>query len=738
MEQLVYYLLIILVIFAIGFTYVLLSNQMKRSWIPISFTIGAVILILAAFWISYFSRKGLRLWADVVMLVLLLSSVAVYIWKRKKIAEYAKMITRGDFISLCFCIGAGGLPMALYIIYGAEFPYCDGFTYVCIADYLMDNGYNVSISSNEVLMHPWLTQMMLYQTCHFRIGAQMLLSLFSCLFRVENSIELFLPLTAFGVMWIGMSVWQLIEENYHAGVKEKIVAVSIVCFNAPIVLWNAMYGFFPQIFGSALFVAGIASFLHCEKWQENWHWNIIVTSIITGCLALTYNELLPFLVLVVLTIVIAKIISEKADIKVIIGNVFLCGILAIITIIVYFPGMIMAVLHMMKVAVGWNQEKGLMTYLSYFFSIVPVEYSYRNSALDEKFFLYEAVSLIVFAVVILGYRRSERMVRREYAYVSLSFLIMFLWFVFFTENPFDGNSTNTWSVFKMMQYYFVIAAPFIALFLCECFNSLKKCKFLFPLFILCFVLYCSNNAVSYAHTLAQEMIRYVGNDEEPLEEYHKLYQKYGEYDGIISLYDVPAKHRQMIAYYLKDVNLISDWESDGYLNMPCVDANIITSQDNMMTLTYVGDTALEKNRIIVPSYQESIANMVEVKACITFVEGVYEEETNGIETWRWCEDRVTLDVHLYDEVKEGTVEFEVCPVSHGGSKLIACDEFGNVISETPLSTTEFTTISVPISSDNANASKVNISFEGEKPIISDADTRNLVFLTRDWKVNWNE
>ena len=55
----------------------------------------------------------------------------------------------------------------------------------------MEHGYNVQIDIQQAIHHPWLSQMFVYQTYHFRIGAQMLLAFVTSVFGVEFSLELF-------------------------------------------------------------------------------------------------------------------------------------------------------------------------------------------------------------------------------------------------------------------------------------------------------------------------------------------------------------------------------------------------------------------------------------------------------------------------------------------------------------------------------------------------------------------
>ena len=141
--------------------------------------------------------------------------------------------------------------------------------------------------------------------------------------------------------------------------------------------------------------------------------------------------------------------------------------------------------------------------------------------------------------------------------------MIFIYFVFFTENPFIGGTTNTWSVFKLVQYYAVLLLPFIAIFFVQ---SLKKYPKIILSSIMVFVIFNVYQGINYTKQLAGDMKMYVGT-ETPLQEYYNLYYEYGNCQQTVELINVPIKHRQMITYFLKDTELVSDWSTDDYFSI---------------------------------------------------------------------------------------------------------------------------------------------------------------------------
>ena len=61
MIQVLYYGCILLIVFLIGFSFVVLSKEIQGKWIPKSFLIGAAVLMLATFWISNLNKGGVAI-----------------------------------------------------------------------------------------------------------------------------------------------------------------------------------------------------------------------------------------------------------------------------------------------------------------------------------------------------------------------------------------------------------------------------------------------------------------------------------------------------------------------------------------------------------------------------------------------------------------------------------------------------------------------------------------------------
>ena len=101
------------------------------------------------------------------------------------------------------------------------------------------------------------------------------------------------------------------------------------------------------------------------------------SALMISALALSYNEMLPFFVLITIVQIVRICIVNRGQRKYILQNIVGCGIVSVLFIIIYVPGMVHAILSQFGATVGWNQNnKDFFSYLAYFFSTVPADYDF--------------------------------------------------------------------------------------------------------------------------------------------------------------------------------------------------------------------------------------------------------------------------------------------------------------------------------------------------------------------------
>ena len=102
MEQLFYYLFIVLFTFIIGFALIVCQNRRQENWIPKSFLAGASLLVLISFWISCLNPNGLRMPSKVIVGVLLALSILFFIVKKNNVKSYFQGLSANDLVCLLF------------------------------------------------------------------------------------------------------------------------------------------------------------------------------------------------------------------------------------------------------------------------------------------------------------------------------------------------------------------------------------------------------------------------------------------------------------------------------------------------------------------------------------------------------------------------------------------------------------------------------------------------------------
>lgn len=506
-----------------------------------------------------------------------------------------------------------------------------------------------------------------------------------------------------------------IDKEREKGRFTKIISIVLMMVNVPIILWNAIYGFLPQTFGSAFFLAATVGVLYLENWKNDKIWSIITTALLFAAEALVYNEMLPFLVLVTFVLVIKDMVQNKEDRKLTLLLMSLCALVSVTLIITYVGGMIEATLTMFGGIVGWHQDKDIFTYIAYYLSTVPAEYSYHLAQYSMKWYLYEIFTLVLMAVIIIGFYKCDKLTKVEFLCVSLPYLLMFLYFMFFSENPFIGGKGNSWSIYKLMQYYFVLAIPYIAIFYTEATAKLNKWALGVSIFVFC--VFNINNAIGYMDIISQNMENYVGKEENSIEEYYALWKKYGGVEEIITLYNVPQKHRQMVTYFLKDVKLLSDWNSDGYYN------NIpMTSQELFGTGV---------NLVYNSNNENAIAQLVESDAEVRTGEGFYDMESSELEYWNWSQNYSVLDVIKYATEQEFILCFDALGVNQEKEeKLVISSETGKTLQEVNLRPGELENVTLIITED---VNRLYFEYSGENQS-TESDSRKLAFAIKNYSI----
>lgn len=625
--QCLYYFLCILGIFCLGLPGYALFCKNKKAMIPFSCLFGVAEIIFISYWCSI---SGLTE-RQIVYVVL---AVFVFSWgylltRAKKYFIYR--FCKQDMLLLLLCSLAGMLPMMPMLVFGAACPYGDEYTYICISDYLLEHGYNEMPALDA--HHPWLTQVYLYQLYHLRMGAQFFLSFWTAIAGENYSIIVYAPISGVGVFLFGTAVWLYVSDFFENS-KATLYAVIFSVFNIPIVVWSAEFGLLPQIFGLCFMILAMRNIriifncVHMAKKQ------IIEAAFFIVALSLCYSELVPFFVLVLISYGLYYWLYS-AEIYIFYKRILWVGIVSLMLMGRYSIEMVQAILSQMNAVVGGEQFLNWFTYVGYLLSTIPVGFNYLS---EDSVYLRSAFvicTLILLTILLYGIKCCDICCRKKvltnYFVVSVPYLLLLIYFSSVAKNPFGAGTGNTWGIYKLVQYYFVVVAIFIFPFISYAFDESKRfICFLSRLFLVFYMSVAVVNNYNYSQTLAQEMYKYTGIHTRPVFQYFELKTKYQDKQNIVNIIDAPEPQRRLITYFLRDNNLSSDWSTDGYFST-------YSSHLGGADPKYDSDGITLKHS---PNDSEAVAGMLEVDVNTVTSKpfkgvGQVEKIDNAEHTWTW-------------------------------------------------------------------------------------------------------
>jgi hypothetical protein len=718
--QVGFYAIILIIVFLCGLPLTLLINskKLKESFIPLTLLLGTSVLIIISFWLSYIGLPFKKSCYLFLLLIFIINTFVIYLKRTTYKTLLKEGISKNPKLIL-LCIIAGGMALIPIVIYSAEFTYGDTYTYVCIADFLNNNGYRTPIQLDGYT--PWLTQMALYQSKGLRIGAQMLLSLFTNILHREFSLELFAPTSALGVVLCGASVWFFLQQNYDLNRNTKWIGIILTVFNMPIIVWSSIFGFFPQLFGIVFFICALTMYLRIFKEHESVSVNVILCGVFIACTAFVYSEMIPFLVLDFIAIFIYKSVRNKKKFIYFVNITFICGLLAIALLGPYFISMFRAIISQFGTVVGGEQTMNWWSYIGYLLSTVSIGFNYN--ATGYSIIIKTIFSICTFTMLVFGAYGIKKISRNkngklieEFLLLSLPFLLMLIYFTSFAKNPFGDGNGNSWGVYKLVQYYATIFIPYFSVFISEFIDKKKKI-----LVIIGTILYISFNIMNvnyFSKNVTEPMRSSTGNQVNPIGEYYKLYSKYKNEDKKINLVGLPIEHRKMITYILRNNKLISNWSSDVYFGM--FGTNPDPEYDtNGIILVY--DTLAEG----------TIANLKEVDGGIVIAAtgtGFYTSESDGINNWNWSQPVSELVITNISKSEKIEISFSAIVANNDSKdKTLFIYDADKILAEIKLTGTELTHTKLELEISKQSEKKIRFVYNGDVKASNELDSRELSF-----------
>lgn len=697
-DQLLYFIIIVIAL-------LFLANLIRSFWnnnVSVSFSLSILIaassLILAVFWLSFF---GLIMKWIVIIILSIISILFIVQMVRGKFKVY-HFENKQEIFRLGIAFGAAIIYLLPIVFYNRLYFYGDIFAYVSEADFLRENAY--LIEPNFDSFSPWLYEPYIYWENGFRIGAQMFLSFWATIFRVELSIELFAPCLAAGIFLITVAVCNF-GEKFSEKLDDKTINFMVIfsALNSTIIFWSAAMGLLPQIFGFAFSITVISLFINGGEYEKSISFHLIF-GIVATALILSYNELLPFTVLGLFIYFCWDWFKNKSSRRMMIKYLLLDIFATLVFCSIYIPNMVKAILKQMTDVVGYEIEYGVFEYIGYFFSTIYVGGVKKAG---------QVIFCAVLTMIVLGFLingvvasiREKESIIKEAVCIMLPYVIMAMYFLFFAHNPWnEAERGNTWSVYKVVQYCTVIMIPYTILFIVKGSKKWKK------VFACMGIIWCCVNvvwALKFQSWITSYSCTLTGNEKNPKEEYYKLREKYLGCEEKIWLNGVPNAHQLAISYFLKDSQVNTIFSKPG--------------------AEYNGDGII----LTYDPLTEEPANLIQTDFYFNYSESLYDAEASSEESWRWASGDAKF---LITPTELGTYSVRFGLQALDGMEEVVVSVNGNVVYEGFISSTEYTDISFEMSWSDYTRSEINIEYRGDAKTGVNGDDRLLAYRIIDFSI----
>lgn len=179
------------------------------------------------------------------------------------------------------------LPFGLY----GGFPaLSDAFYYCAVADFV--HGHSYFASAEPAHIYPWLSQMLMAQFTHSRMGAQYFHASSDALLGI-NAFTNFIPITATFLFTSFCGLSLLAKRLLRSSRVAILACLTAYCLNVLLVLWAPAQNFLSQTPGLGFMYGMMASFLVFSEKDATWR-DVVAGGLFTSGLVTYYPELLPF------------------------------------------------------------------------------------------------------------------------------------------------------------------------------------------------------------------------------------------------------------------------------------------------------------------------------------------------------------------------------------------------------------------------------------------------------------
>ncbi len=688
--------------------------------------IGLAILTLTATLCAWLFRITPYLCVPVT---LLLTAVGFYLDRDK-----SSLLKHLSVLWGYSALSSGTLLFSL-LRYDSFNPFNDAFTYLVHSQWLQQHAYR---EPTLMSAFPALSQVAGYQAMELRMGGSFVFAWLQGLFAVPWSylvypVAVVLPLIA-GCLAIGYCAGLNSTGRYKPLLVAFFAAVSLNGF-----AFGTMLGFLPQTYGIA-FAIGALVLLGVEstRLEEMKTWRdaflrSLPCALLFATLVYSYSEMVPFTAFAFI-LTAAYFFFKRNCLN---GMVMFCSAFSIEVAVLLNREMLRAchaILIQSGAVVGWPVNWGIIEFAAH-------ALGFRAGSGDHCSWLFgsQIISLLLPAFLLgaLLLNRKNLISKRFLPLLPcLAFIVIsgvfFIYYRFGAPSPWPIGTGQSWSQFKIANWVSAFAIILMG------FAVLQTTKKPYYSRMLVLVLLFSSLAGVYRnYSLADNRTRAFRDEvgsQTPYTELTSLSnytKKYVEPDQKIylELKNMHHKLRQMVSYFLIDLQLASNWSDDGYYGpVPVVPLSSCTFLIKFFDQNDLKRRPTQFGNLVFTQTPDCVARL-------RTVEGGYDREMNDKGSWwYWTSNALNFQYEL-----DGAKKAESLAIQF--QYLCKTDRSIKVVIHSPDSSQDLTIKSrggwqsyeteIPFSSNS-----LEIHFTSSDPAerLSESDARTVKFLVKDLEV----
>lgn len=564
---------------------------------------------------------------------------------------------------------AGSAILTCVLRYGGYDTANDTFTYLVNGNWLQHHAFTESIPTDEVRADT--TQVVLYQRLGLRMGAIYALGWIQAMAGWDWSylaypVALAAAATAFcfATVFIPALIWRVRRLDGYLLAALPGVGLGGVAF-------SMVKGFLPQTFGLAFALGflslGGALFVECMRAPKSVSSRAIwsssaVLGVLVAAAVMSYSELSPFIGAGIVLAAVIAIASGRSRWLPLSQLAFGTAVVGGALLNWEAWRAVQAVLFQATAVGGWQVDWDPIDYLAHALGV-------RGGNGDQIGWVLGlrsagiSVTVVVLALIVTAWlRRSGRRLTLMLPLLCFGVLCVagFVYFRYFVPSPFQVGTGHSWNQFKLAGWIYPVSAVLII-------GSAAWLASRVPARIAAPVMLAIVAAgLIHNHSAARPRTAHIVAE---LDAAKPIYLQFLEIRTEVKRHVHPGetvylgmtghyhKLRQMMAYFLHDVDVVADWRGDAYIEETLPKSKLRVSRRSVAYMLVprvlipvaLRQKGLNGNSPIILLNRPSFSSFVVVDSA----SGGYDRESDGSRWWYWVESSISFDL---DDLTGGQLE----------------------------------------------------------------------------------